>query len=79
MGSDTPLCTSAFTDKTGVGAGQYIIKTVASPYATESSGKVAMLVAGYNAADTVNAVAKALEGVDSTVDTEQVYPITGTA
>ena len=68
-----------FTEKTGVGAGQYIIKTVASPYAATDSGKIAMLVAGYDAPDTVNAVAKALEGVDSTVDTEQVYPITGTA
>jgi len=79
LGSDTPMCTSAFTDATGVGAGQYIIKTVASPYAAADSGKIAMLVAGYNAADTVNAVNKALEGVDSTVDTEQVYPITSTA
>ncbi len=76
LGSETPVCESAFTDLTGVGAGQYIIKTIASPYAAADSGKVAMLVAGYNAADTVNAVAKALEGVTSDVDTEQVYPIT---
>jgi uncharacterized Zn-binding protein involved in type VI secretion len=78
LGSDTPLCAAAFTDKTGVGAGQYIIKTVASPYAAADSGKIAMLIAGYDAADTVNAVAKALEGATSDVDTEQVYPITAT-
>ena len=72
LGSTTPLCTTAFTEKTGVSAGQYIIKTVESPY---NSDKVAMLVAGYAAADTVNAVAKAVEGVTSDKDTSQVYPI----
>ncbi len=72
LGSTTPICTSAFTEKTGVSAGQYIIKTVESPYNAE---KVAMLVAGYEAADTVNAVAKAVEGVTSDKGTEQVYPI----
>lgn len=72
LGSTTPICTTAFTEKTGVGAGQYIIKTVESPY---NSDKVAMLVAGYAAADTVNAVAKAVEGVASDKDTSQVYPI----
>jgi len=76
LGSDTPLCEAAFTDATEVSAGQYIIKTIASPYAAGDSGKVAMLVAGYNAADTTNAVAKALEGVTSDVGTSQVYPIT---
>jgi len=79
LGSDTPLCAAAFTDATGVGASQYIIKTVASPYAAADSGKIAMLVAGYEAADTKNAVTKALEGATSDVDTEQVYPITSTA
>lgn len=75
LGSDSPMCTSAFTEATGVGMGQYIIKTVTSPY---SDDKVAMLVAGYDATDTINAVAKAAEGVTSDVDTEQVYPITST-
>lgn len=72
LDSDSPLCTSSFTEKTGVGAGQYIIKTVKSPW---SDSKVAMLVAGYEAADTVNAVKKALEGVNSGAGTSQVYPI----
>jgi len=73
LGSDTPMCEAEFTTATGAGAGQYIIKTVESPY---DATKVAMLVAGYNAADTTNAVAKATEGVASDVGTEQVYPIT---
>ena len=70
--SNSPLCGSAFTDSTGVGAGQYIIKTVTSPWAND---KVAMLVAGYEAADTVNAVRKAMEGASSDVGSESIYPI----
>ena len=72
LDSDSPLCGSAFTDVTGVGSNQYIIKTVTSPWAND---KVAMLVAGYEAADTANAVRKAMEGATSDVDTQQVYPI----
>ena len=72
LGSDSPLCGSAFTDATDVGPTQYLIKTVQSPW---SADKVAMLVAGYEAGDTVNAVRKAMEGATSDVDTEQVYPI----
>jgi len=53
LGSDTPICAEAFTTKTGVGDGQYLIQTFTSPYASD---KVAMLVAGYNAADTTKAV-----------------------
>ena len=46
------LCEGAWTAATGVGDGQYIIKG----YATSSiTSKFALLVAGYNAADTVNA------------------------
>ena len=53
LGSDSPLCSEDFTSTTGVGAGQFLIKVVDSPYTT---GKVAMLVAGYDAADTTKAV-----------------------
>ncbi len=73
LGSDSPLCASDFTEKAGVGDGQYVIKTVTSPY---SDSKVAMLVAGYEAADTENAVTKLLEGgVMTDAGKEQVYPI----
>lgn len=51
LGSAAPLCGSDFTAKTGVGANQFLIETFA-----RSGGKVATLVAGYNAADTTNAV-----------------------
>jgi hypothetical protein len=75
LDSDSPLCTSAFTDATGVGPGQYIIKTVQSPWAAD---KVAMLVAGYDAADTADAVRKAMEGVVTDSGSETIYPISGT-
>jgi hypothetical protein len=60
------LCGADFEEATGVGAGQYLLKTYANPYA---STKVATLVAGYNAADTVNA-ATALMDLSKAVSTE---------
>jgi hypothetical protein len=74
LDSTSPLCGADFTAKTNVGAGQYIIKTVESPYNAE---KIAMLVAGYEAAETESAVEMAKTA--STELGEQVYPITGTA
>lgn len=52
-GLETPLCSAAFAAKTGVGAGKYMIKGYDSPYAT---GKIAVLVAGYEADQTADAV-----------------------
>ena len=46
-------CSDSFTTATGVGANQALIKVVTSPYASD---KIAMLVAGYEAADTTKAV-----------------------
>jgi hypothetical protein len=74
LGSDSPLCAADFTTETTVGAGQYIIKTVTSPY---SEDKVAMLVAGYEAAETTAAIAKALEGVATDVGAEVIGPTVG--
>jgi uncharacterized protein YrrD len=45
-------CGSAWTEKTGVGSGQFLVKGYSGT--TLTSG-LALLVAGYNAADTVNA------------------------
>ncbi|VVB82068.1 Uncharacterised protein [uncultured archaeon] len=45
-------CGSDFTTKTGIGSGQFLIQSIASTYST---GKIALVVAGYEAADTVNA------------------------
>lgn len=57
------LCGANFEQKTGAGSGQFVIETF-----SRSNGKVATLVAGYDAADTTNA-AKYLvtQGVDTTV------------
>ena len=52
LGSDVPLCGADWTAKTNVGAGQFLVKEYASPY---DSGKVALLVAGYEAGDTTAA------------------------
>ncbi|MBS3066625.1 hypothetical protein J4205_02260 [Candidatus Pacearchaeota archaeon] len=53
LGNSSPLCGADFTTKTGVGSGEYLVETFASP---QSASKIATLVAGYNAADTTNAV-----------------------
>ncbi len=46
-------CTTDFTTATGIGSGQFLIQSFGDVYTT---GKIALLVAGYEAADTVNAV-----------------------
>ena len=60
-------CGSAFTDATGVNAGEFLIKGVQDAF---TDGKLALVVAGYEAADTVNA-ATFLTKKD--VDTSKVY------
>jgi hypothetical protein len=50
LGVAANTCGADWTAKTGVAAGQYLIQTF-----TASSGKIATLVAGYNAGDTLNA------------------------
>ena len=67
LGVAEKSCSSAFTDKTGIGAGQFLIQGVSGAYST---GKLALVVAGYEAADTVNA-AKYL--TTQTVDTSKKY------
>lgn len=52
LGVSYPTCGAAFTTATGVGSGQFLIKGVADAYTT---GKIALVVAGYDAADTANA------------------------
>ena len=50
LGSSSPLCGGDWMAQTDVGAGQFLIQTF-----DRAGGKVATLVAGYNAADTTNA------------------------
>lgn len=58
-------CGSDFTTKTGVGSGQYLIQSLTSTY---SSSKIALVVAGYEAADTVNAATTLrTQAIDTTV------------
>lgn len=71
LGSDSPLCGADFSAQTKVSTGGYIIKTVASPY---NAGKVAMLVAGYNADDTDSAVKMVLTGVATDVNSTKTFP-----
>jgi len=61
-------CAASFTAEAGVGADQFLVKVLDSPYTT---GKVAMLVAGYEAADTTKAIKYlTTEVVDTTVGTD---------
>ena len=80
LGFDSPTCDAAFTTATEVNAGEYIIKVVKTSEAISdgSEDKVAMLVAGYNAADTVSGVTQAMDGVNADAGYSQVYPMTTT-
>jgi len=76
LGSNAPLCGADFTDLTDVSSGGYIIKTVDASKAGGTAGKVAMLVAGYNAADTTNAIKRAMviNGVTTDINSEEIFP-----
>ena len=52
LGLPEKTCAGDFSAKTNVWGGQFLIDTFVSPYNSE---KVALLVAGYEAADTINA------------------------
>lgn len=73
LGVTYPTCGADFTAKTNVDRGKYLIKAVKSPYNT---AKTAVLVAGYDAADTKNAAAKLREGINTDVGTSNIYPAT---
>ncbi len=49
---DGAYCGSSWTDVTDVGSGQFLIQSFGDAYTT---GKIALLVAGYDVSDTVNA------------------------
>jgi len=52
LGLSGATCGAGFTDTTGVGSGQFLIQSVGDAF---TAGKIALVVAGYEAADTVNA------------------------
>jgi hypothetical protein len=81
LGSESALCGADFTNAAGVGVGGYLIKVFASPYAAADSGKVAMLVAGYETAQTTSAVADVIDGFENAdvVGTKVVGPVLSSA
>ncbi|MBU2504073.1 MAG: hypothetical protein KJ879_03430, partial [Nanoarchaeota archaeon] len=64
-----------WTSATGVGAGQFVIQSFANPNA---SGKVALLVAGYEREDTVNAATYLRNRPAGEIDTTVGKKYTGT-
>lgn len=52
LGVPAGTCGDAFTAATGVGSGQFLIESVGDAY---TNGKIALVVAGYDVADTTNA------------------------
>ena len=67
LGASAPLCGSDFTTSTGVGENEFLVQTFA-----RSGGKIATLVAGYQAADTTNA-ANALTTKTPTIEAGVKY------
>ena len=67
LGVSSGTCGSAFTDATGVGSGQFLIKGVSGAFTT---GKIALVVAGYEVDDTANAATYLRT---KTVDTSKEY------
>ena len=65
LGVSSGTCEADFTSATGVGSGEYMIKSVGDAF---TSGKTALVVAGYEKADTQAAVSK-LVNDPSAVDT----------
>jgi len=75
LGSDKPLCGADFTEKTGISSGQFLIEVFDSPYAT---GKIAMLVAGYEGADTRKAATYLIANKPSTTVGTALKKVTAT-
>ena len=67
LGVATETCGAAFTEATGIGSGEFLVKGVSGSY---TAGKIALVVAGYEAADTVNAATYLRNQV---VDTSKEY------
>ena len=65
LGLTYPTCEAAFTTATGIGSGQYLIKSIGNAF---TSGKIALVVAGYTKADTA-AAAQRLTNLPATIDT----------
>ncbi|MEX0920159.1 MAG: hypothetical protein WDZ69_01085 [Candidatus Pacearchaeota archaeon] len=62
-------CGSDWTDATGVGSGEFLIESFDAADAGGQSGKIALLVAGYEREDTTNAVNLLMNRPDGSIDT----------
>lgn len=71
LGGD--YCGASFTEATGVGSGEFLIQSIDGAYST---GKIALVVAGYNKEDTANA---ATYLTTQTVDTSAGKKYIGTS
>jgi hypothetical protein len=75
LGVSSGTCTDAWTSATGVGPSQLLIQSFTSPY---SSSRIAVLVAGYEAAETAAGASRLMnqaDTVDTTVGNKYVYSI----
>lgn len=75
LGVPEHTCSTDFTTKTGIGPDQFLIKVVNSPY---TAGRIAMLVAGYEAADTTKAVEYLKVEKPATTNSTELKKVTAT-
>jgi hypothetical protein len=73
LGVSSGTCDAAFKTATGVGDGEYMIKSVGNAF---TSGKIALVVAGFNQADT-RAAATKLVNDPAAVDTTAGFEYRG--
>jgi len=70
LGYERPVCGEEFANATGVTAGHYLIQAFDNPW---TPGKIAVLVAGYNAEDTTRAVSDILTNpINLTVGSKKI-------
>ena len=73
LGVAYPTCASAWESAIGIGSGQFLIQSVGSAF---TSGKVALVVAGYEKADTAAAASRLVNEaatIDTTAGNKYIY------
>ncbi|MFB6246849.1 MAG: hypothetical protein ABEI74_04650, partial [Candidatus Pacearchaeota archaeon] len=74
LGVSYPTGGQAFTQATGVGQGEYLVKSYTSPW---NSDKIALLVAGYSASDTQSAANWVTSNDFDSSSVDQMGPTSG--
>jgi hypothetical protein len=75
LGVTSPTCASAWEAATGVGSGQFLIQSVGNAF---TSGKIALVVAGYSKADTAAAASRLVnqpETIDTAAGNKYIYAV----